>query len=348
MSLCPEVLTSEQKFQRRIFVVRIACQQGVQAAALRSGIPDRTIRDWKAKFEKFGIEGLREKSRKPKNSPGRKDEKGVLSFALIGLHKNEPGLTREQVLAKLFGEPSQDDPTLSWIDRTRRRLGLTRKRKERKKEHKLRYERPVPGYLQIDTKEVEKDGEPGQKLYQFTAIDECTRVRFLGGSLSKSKKAASLFLEQAIEFFAGLGVKVIQAQTDNGTEYALPHIECVQESYARGDTEEALFTQTCQKYGIRHRQIKPRTPELNGKVERSHKTDEERFYSRYRFANEFDLDHALKNVWMPEYNELRPHRALNGMAPMDFLKKKLKELAEAESKQKIQNLDATADEKIAA
>jgi hypothetical protein len=80
MSLCPEVLTSEQKFQRRIFVVRIACQQGVQAAALRSGIPDRTIRDWKAKLEKFGIEGLREKSRKPNFL-----EQAIEFFACLGV-----------------------------------------------------------------------------------------------------------------------------------------------------------------------------------------------------------------------------------------------------------------------
>jgi hypothetical protein len=321
-----EVLSSEQKFQQKLFVVRIAMRQGTQLAVLRSGEPERTVRRWKAKFKAGGAEALRERSRAPKRVSNKKDQSGVLAKELLRLTSEEPGLLRVQILGKLLLVDSPDVPSLSWIARSRKRLGLTRKKRQKKNLHTRRYEIYEPGFLQIDTKIVEKDGETGQKLVQFTAIDECSRVRFLSGSLFKSATAACEFLRKAVAFYASLGVTVVRAQTDHGTEFTLPGNEATQNSYARGDTEEAQFTLLCEELGITHRLIAVRTPQLNGKVERSHRTDEERFYSRFKFATDYALDHALKNVWMPEYNEQRPHSSLGGLTPMDFLKKRIQEI----------------------
>ncbi len=68
----------------------------------------------------------------------------------------------------------------------------------------------------------------------------------------------------------------------------------------------------------------------NGKVERSHRVDNERFYSKYKFGDEHALDYALKTLWMPEYNENRPHGALRYQTPMHFLKQRLKEIQKVE------------------
>ncbi len=347
MSLTGKLAGSDSKFQQRLQVVRIARQQGTQMAAIRSGVPERTVRSWKARFEAHGIDGLWDKSQAPKNVANKKDRSGALAAVVVRLHESEPGLTHLQTLVILAGEASEDRATLSWLCRTRRRLHLTKKVKVKINKHTRRYEIPIPGYLQIDTKEVPKDGEPGEKIYQFTAIDECTRVRFLGGSLTKGAPAATRFLEEAVKYFKALGVTVKRAQTDNGTEFTLPHNELTLASYARGDTADALFTQKCDALGITHKLIKPRTPQLNGKVERSHKTDGTRFYSRFAFATSDALDHALKNIWMPEYNEQRPHSALGGKTPMDFLRQKQTELA-ALTEEKIIQLYPPADMKKAA
>ena len=327
-----EVLSLEQKFQRKIFVVRIALSQGTQAAVLRSGIAERTVRRWKSKFKRDGLNGLRERSRRPYRSPNRKDVDGVMAQEIFRLHDHEPGLTRAQILAKLLAVKSGDTPSMSWLARTTKRIGLTRKKRVKINEHKTRYEIPIPGYLQIDTKIVDRDGEPGEKLIQFTAIDECSRVRYLEGSLTKGAQAATAFLKRAVKFYDSLGVRILRAQTDHGTEFTLPENEVTLASYARGETEEALFTKECEKLGIKHRLIKVRTPQLNGKVERSHRTDGERFYSRFKFTNAPALNHALQTVWMPEYNEWRPHSSLGGLTPMDFLKRRLKEIAEGKFK----------------
>lgn len=339
-----EVLSPEQKFQRKLFVVRIAIQQGTQAASLRSGIPERSIRRWKARFKKNGLEGLRERSRKPHRSPGRKDLGGALAQALIHIHDQEPGLLRIQILAKLHSVKSEDQATMSWLVRAKKRMGLTRKKRQKIRVHTKRYEIPIPGYLQIDAKIVDKDGEPGEKLVQFTAIDECSRVRYLEGSLTKGAAAATAFLTRCVAYYGSLGVKVLRAQTDHGTEFTLPENAITQASYTRGETEEALFTKECERLGITHRLIRIRTPELNGKVERSHRTDGERFYSRFRFANEYTLNHALQHVWMPEYNEQRPHSSLGGMTPMDFLKKRIQQISEG----KFSEIKAEAEKRNAA
>jgi hypothetical protein len=349
MSRIKSVLNSDEKFQRRLEVVRIANTLGPQQALIKTGVPARTIGSWLRRFIEGGVDALKDKSRAPHHVANKKDRDGLLGKALEDLHEKEPGLNRMQIFSKLFLVPSDETPTLSWIARETRRRGLTRKPKIHKNEHKLRYEIEVPGSLQIDTKFVEQDGVPGEKIYQFTAIDECTRVRFLGGSVSKGAAAASLFLEHAIEYFKTLGVTVYQAQTDNGTEFTLPLNEMTIASYARGETEEALFTQTCEKYNIRHKLIKPRTPQLNGKVERSHRIDGERFYSRFKFGDEHALDDALKRVWMPEYNEMRPHGALGYQTPMEFLKKRLDKLKKSPLVEDFLNKnDASSDERKAA
>jgi hypothetical protein len=339
-----EILSSEQKFQQKIFTVKIALTQGTQTAALRSGIPVRSIRRWKAKFKKLGLQGLRDLSRKPHRSPNRKDLGGALAQALINIHDREPGLLQIQVLAKLMAVKSDDVPTMSWLVRSKKRMGLSRKKRVKTNEHKTRYEIPIPGYLQIDTKIVERDGEPGEKLIQFTAIDECSRVRYLEGSLTKGAAAATAFLRRAVAFYASHGVKVLRAQTDHGTEFTLPENEMTLASYANGDTRDALFDLECEKLGIKHRLIKVRTPELNGKVERSHRTDNDRFYSRFKFRDSHTLNHALQHVWMPEYNEQRPHSSLGGLTPMDFLKIRLKAIAEG----KFQDYLPKTEEKKAA
>lgn len=339
-----EVLSPEQKFQRKLFVVRIARQQGTQAAALRSGVPERSVRRWKAQFKRHGIDGLRERSRKPIRSPGRKDQGGALAQALIDLHDREPGLTRTQIFAKLMSVKGDDAPTMSWLTRAKKRMGLTQKRRQKVKTHTKRYEIPIPGFLQIDAKIVEKDGEPGEKLIQFTAIDECSRVRYLEGSLTKGAAAATAFLRRCVTYYESLGVTVRRIQTDHGTEFTLPENAKTLASYARGDTDEALFTRECERLGLAHRLIRIRTPELNGKVERSHRTDGERFYSRFRFATAPALNHALQTLWMPEYNEQRPHSSLGGRTPMDFLMRRLKEIEAGGFREE----ERQAEEKIAA
>jgi hypothetical protein len=71
--------------------------------------------------------------------------------------------------------------------------------------------------------------------------------------------------------------------------------------------------------GIRHVYIKPRTPELNGKVERSHRSDQEEFYQLLTYKDDVDRNKKLQ-AWEDFYNFSRPHGAFAGDTPYEVLR----------------------------
>jgi hypothetical protein len=75
--------------------------------------------------------------------------------------------------------------------------------------------------------------------------------------------------------------------------------------------------------GIRHAYIRRGTPQLNGKVERSHRSDSQEFYQLLSYKGDVDLEVKL-NEWERFYNFARPHGAFNGKTPYEALREKLK------------------------
>lgn len=165
-----------------------------------------------------------------------------------------------------------------------------------------RYEKEFPGdTIQMDVKFIKNPQKHMKRFYQFTAIDDCTRFRVLRIYTRNTTQNAMDFLEQVKQTFP---VAIRQIQTDNGPEFATD------------------FSFHLDRQGIHHRRIKPRTPRLNGKVERSHRTDEEEFYSRQRFEDIQDLKVKLSE-WEKHYNLERAHMGLNGQTPVERLQAKL-------------------------
>jgi transposase InsO family protein len=90
----------------------------------------------------------------------------------------------------------------------------------------------------------------------------------------------------------------------------------------RGHEFQAQFHWHVEDKGIRHVYIKPRSPQLNGKVERSHRTDQEEFYQLLTYTDDVDLNKKLAE-WERFYNLERPHGAFNGKTPYEALKSSL-------------------------
>ena len=166
--------------------------------------------------------------------------------------------------------------------------------------------------IQIDVKHVPKAciADPPLRLYQYTAIDEYSRLRYLGAYEEISTFSSADFLQKVVAFFAKQGVKVECVQTDNGFEFtnSLNH---------RTSGRPTLFEQTAQQLGIRNKYIRPYTPRHNGKVERSHREDQKlfydfhKFYSLEDFANQLSIHQRRTNV--------RPMRPLKWLSPIAFL-----------------------------
>ena len=154
----------------------------------------------------------------------------------------------------------------------------------------------VPGRsVQLDVKFVPRAGRARQRFYQFTAIDEATRFRVLRIYDHDNTKTAIDFLREVQEHFPFATQKI---QTDNGSSFG------------------QQFTWHLSDLRISHKHIPPGCPEVNGKVERSHKTDSQEFYQGRHFKHKKDLARKLKR-WETEYNEDRPHLALKGKTPAE-------------------------------
>lgn len=149
--------------------------------------------------------------------------------------------------------------------------------------------------VQLDVKFAPHLGRARQRFYQFTAIDEATRFRVLRIYDHDNTKTAIDFLQELREHFPFAIQKI---QTDNGSSFG------------------PQFTWHLSDLRISHRHIPPGCPEVNGKVERSHKTDSQEFYQGRHFKHKRDLARKLKR-WETEYNEDRPHLALNGKTPAE-------------------------------
>ena len=149
----------------------------------------------------------------------------------------------------------------------------------------------------------------GKHLYQWTAIDECTRIRFVYGFEEHTPENSVRFLQMLVKAFP---FRIRTIQTDNGTEFTYKYIS---------ETEESPFDRELQKLGIEHRLIPPRTPWHNGKVERSHRNDQRYFYDWETFRSVEELNRKLAEhlIW----SNNKPMRTLGNKSPMELLHEKL-------------------------
>ena len=133
--------------------------------------------------------------------------------------------------------------------------------------------------------------EQGEEFYQYTAIDEYTRQRVLWASKDHNTYSSAKFLEIVVRKFK---YKIECIQTDNGFEFT-------NRMNAQKAKEKTMFENKLEELGIEHKLIRTRTPRHNGKVERTHRKDQERFYYKRVFVSFEDFKEKLRH-WCREYN----------------------------------------------
>lgn len=165
--------------------------------------------------------------------------------------------------------------------------------------------------VQVDVKVVPRRciADPELRLFQYTAIDEFTRLRFLAAYPEQSTYSSADFLSKLVKWFARRGIQVECVQTDNGFEFT--------NRFANAKRElPTLFETAAQQLGIRHKLIRPYKPRHNGKVERSHREDQKRFYSSHSFCSLEDFEKQLAAHNRRSNNF--PMRPLHWLSPYEF------------------------------
>ena len=297
-----------RRARHRLAVLRHAEEvSGNIAATCRYyGISRQCFYTWRRRFEAEGLDGLKDRSSAPHHTP-HATTADVVEKILWLRRQYHFGPAKIAMYLQRYHDVAI---STSGVWRILKKVGLNRlpasQRYKRRSIRWKRYEKQRPGHqLQVDVKFIEPLGQSGRKkrYYQYTAIDDCTRLRVLRAYPRNDQKSAIQFIDYVL---AKLPFAVDQVQTDNGQEFG-----------------QSFHWHLLDK-GIGHVRIKPRTPRLNGKVERSHRIDSEEFYRLLegQVIDDVNLFNRKLQEWEDYYNYHRPHGALAGQTPYERLRQK--------------------------
>ena len=287
-------------------VVKYSVKYGVTKAAIKFKMHRKTIYRWREKYDGTA-QSLKNKSRRPHSNPKQHTEEEIKMIKNYKYKNKKTGLVVLWVKLRKAGYTR----SITSLYRVMQRIGIYQKTPSKKKEYEPKpyEEMKYPGErVQIDVKYVPAKSltkevkEKEERYYQYTAIDEYTRQRVLWASKEHSTYASTEFLKIIKKKFK---YKIECIQTDNGAEFT--------NRLTTYRDKKTLFEKALEEAGIRHKLIKPKTPRHNGKVERSHRKDQERFYHNKVFCSFEDFKNRLK-YWEKEYNNF-PMKPLKWLSP---------------------------------
>jgi transposase InsO family protein len=258
-------------------------------------------------FAAEGEAGLVDRSSRPHRSPTRLGTRAEEEVEALRRRR----LTGPAV-ARRLGRP------VSTVGRVLRRRGLGRLAALDPREPAVRYERERPGELvHMDIKKPGRIDGVGRRItgdrggrssrrgtgweYLHVAVDDRSRLAYTELLPGEGQDDASGFLGRAVAWFAGRGVAVERATTDNGSAY-----------------DSRRFSAERERHGVRHKRTRPYTPRTNGKAERFIQTSLREWACLRPFGTSAERAAAMR-PWLHGYNTVRPHAALGGKPPVSRL-----------------------------
>lgn len=268
----------------------------------------RSLERWVAVYKKYGEAGLEPKSTRPKTNPNETPIRIKERIIEIRKDKNQ--------CAKKIGWDLEEENIcihINTISKIIKNEGLTKKYRTRKIHYNyVRIPLKKGELVEIDVKFV-PDRIDGRRYYQFTAIDCASRWRYMQAYDNIDTFSAIAFLK---ELMSVADFKIMAVKTDNGSCFTNRY-----NGYYKSDLpfpRPHAFDVVCGEFGIPHYLIDPGKPQQNAFVERSHRTDQQKFYDQLTFASFEDLRYKLR-LYNMNYNDTK-HCGLNGKTPNQMLK----------------------------
>ncbi len=287
--------------QRQRLCDLVATGVTITAAALVVGCSRQTASKWAGR-ERCG-EGLHDRSSRPHCSP----------------RHTPPSV--EQAILRAREELREGPHVIGWalglaastVYAVLRRHGCSRLVSGQPREEVIRYERARSGeLLHVDAKKLGRILQPGHRVtgdrshrakgkagwqYLYVAIDDHSRLGFAAVYPDETSKSAIRFLDELVRFYGAHGIKVERVLTDNGA--------CFKRRWANA----------CAAHRIAVKKTRAYRPQTNGKAERFIRTLLERWAYAYPYQHESQRLAALDPA-LDFYNRFRPHRALQGLTPL--------------------------------
>jgi putative transposase len=281
------------------------------------GISRQTFYRWKRRYDPNDLKTLESRSHRPRRT--RQPTYSIeLVEAVVKLREEYPRWGKDKLVTLLKEKGYQTSASMvGRILRYAKGRGILKepisnyvsaRKRQRKRSYATRkprdYHAKASGdIVQLDTLDLRP--LPGLVLKHFTAHDVVCKWNVLSVHRQATAATAAHFLD-TMEDRMPFPIKAIQV--DGGSEF------------------DSVFEEECQKRGIKMFVLPPRSPKLNGGVERAHRTHTEEFYEVT--DSSFDLAELRQQLleWETIYNTIRPHQALNYLTPLKFLEKERKEV----------------------
>lgn len=300
--------TITQTMRFRQSLVEYSLKHGVTKASIRYKTNRQYVYRWRKRYDGT-IHSLADKSHRPHSHPNQHTPDELKLISDMRRRNPHAGLVVFWVKLRQRGYSR----SITGLYRILRKQGQMAVKPKNPKYIPKPYEQMLfPGQrVQIDVKFVPAacvvGSAEGQKFYQYTAIDEYSRYRYIEAFDEHSTYSSTVFLEHMLKAFK---FPVHCVQTDNGLEFT--------NRLASSHHKPTMFEKALAKHNITHKLIRPFTPRHNGKVERSHRKDNEYFYATHTFYSFDDFAKQLK-VHNYKYNRF-PMRPLHWKAPIDYVR----------------------------
>lgn len=301
-------ITQDMRF--RLSLIHYAEKYGVTKAAIRYRVNRQYIYRWKNRYD-GSLDSLRNQSRRPHSHPNQHTPQELKLITDMRRRNPHEGLVVFWVKLTQRGYKR----SITGLYRVLKRQGIMACKPPNPKYIPKPYEQMrYPGQrVQVDVKFVPSvclvgEATKGCRFYQYTAIDEYSRWRYVEAFDEHSTYSSAVFIDHLVKAFP-LPIECIQ--TDNGLEFT-------KRFNASSLSNLTLFQKRLAEYGICHKQIRPFTPRHNGKVERSHRKDNERFYATHSFYSFEDFSKQLQTYNRKNYNHF-PMRPLGWKSPHSIL-----------------------------
>lgn len=276
--------------------------------AREAGVSARTVSKWLARFVAEGVQGLADRSSRPRRLNRPTPEPVVERIGLL----RHGRMTGRQIALETGVSPAT-------VSRVLRRIGLNRLKALDPPDPVRRYERERPGdMIHIDIKKLGRFEKPGHRVthdrqgqsnnrgvgweYLHLAIDDHSRIAYSEIFPDERRASCLAFMFNALRYFRDLGVPVHRVMTDNGTSF-----------------RSFRYAKALRLLKIKHLRTKPYTPRTNGKAERFVQTSlREWAYARTYLTS--DQRKAELPIWLHQYNWHRPHGGIKHQTPISRLR----------------------------
>ena len=299
------LLTERAKYKIKILDWHRSHGNNNSLTARHFGISRMTLYRWIKRLKQYGITGLNEESRKPKQLRQPTTSWNTV-IKIVQLRKQYPVWSKYKLRVLLAREGIL--VSASTVGRVLKRQGLinlkiSKKRRKAALHPKARFPRGLRisqagDMVQMDTKHIMLPG--GKRFYQFTAIDVLTKRKVMRVYPSESSRNGAQFLE---ECWLGFPFPIKAVQTDNGSTFLKE------------------FDKLCREKGLPHYFIYPRTPKQNTYVEISQGADKKEFYQQGNVCSLLPVMQRKIREWEDIWNNTRPHQALDYLTPSEYLLK---------------------------